>query len=334
MTTSCVRRWRRCDAMHGLTLVELLVTIMIIGILSSSVLFAMSAAQESARRSRTRAIIATLHSLVMERWDTYLTRRINLDAVQEIAAYQSGGPKAAAVLRLGFIRRFMKADFPDNWEDVEKINTGAGALLPAATGYLPLAFWFWRSNIVNFIATDTSLTTAAQRTARLDQNEGAECLYMFIWTTRSDNSRWQKIGEDFIGDTDKDSALEFLDGWGRPINFIRWPAGFASDVQKGQPGSVAGTFQAANEDHDPFDPLWAEQAAYRLVPLIISAGPDGLFDVAVIDLDYAVVNDVNNRWNPYYVKGGRRAGETGYDQNSNGQQDWHDNIHNHLLNTR
>ena len=26
-------------------------------------------------------------------------------------------------------------------------------------------------------------------------------------------------------------ALEFIDGWGNPIRFLRWPAGFVSDLQ-------------------------------------------------------------------------------------------------------
>ena len=39
----------------------------------------------------------------------------------------------------------------------------------------------------------------------------------------------------YIGDTDDDGAPEFLDGWGRPIEFIRWPTGFAerSDLMSG-----------------------------------------------------------------------------------------------------
>jgi hypothetical protein len=35
---------------------------------------------------------------------------------------------------------------------------------------------------------------------------------------------------DEIGDIDKDGAMEFWDGWGRPILFLRWPASFASPL--------------------------------------------------------------------------------------------------------
>jgi hypothetical protein len=33
-----------------------------------------------------------------------------------------------------------------------------------------------------------------------------------------------------IGDTDGDGMKEILDGWGTPIEFIRWPAGYAENV--------------------------------------------------------------------------------------------------------
>lgn len=36
-----------------------------------------------------------------------------------------------------------------------------------------------------------------------------------------------------IGDTDNDGLPEFLDGWGNPIQFFRWPVFYHSDVQRG-----------------------------------------------------------------------------------------------------
>ena len=77
-----------------------------------------------------------------------------------------------------------------------------------------------------------------------------------------------------IGDTDKNGWPEFLDGWGRPIFFLRWAPGCSanhttggvvdgySDIQSGDP----------TKDHDPFDPHRADQAAYHLIPLIYSEG--------------------------------------------------------------
>jgi prepilin-type N-terminal cleavage/methylation domain-containing protein len=61
------------------TLTELLVVIAIIGILASSVLFAMWGAMEMAREARTRTQITKLNELLMTRWNSYRTRAISVD---------------------------------------------------------------------------------------------------------------------------------------------------------------------------------------------------------------------------------------------------------------
>lgn len=75
-----------------------------------------------------------------------------------------------------------------------------------------------------------------------------------------DQDAAEAFRSDEIGDVDGDSAPEFLDGWGRPIRFIRWPAAFTSplmDVQTRDP-----------LDHARVTGDWA------LVPLIVSGGAD------------------------------------------------------------
>jgi len=69
---------------------------------------------------------------------------------------------------------------------------------------------------------------------------------------------------DEIGDIDSDGAPEFWDGWGRPIGFIRWPAGFTSIVQS----------HDTTTNPDPMDPMRTSAGDYGLTPLIYSAGPD------------------------------------------------------------
>ena len=52
----------------------------------------------------------------------------------------------------------------------------------------------------------------------------------------------------------------FLDGWGKPICWLRWAPGFSpnSDIQVADPKAR----------HDPFDPNNADPAGYQLFPLI------------------------------------------------------------------
>jgi hypothetical protein len=72
---------------------------------------------------------------------------------------------------------------------------------------------------------------------------------------------------DEMGDIDSDGAPEFRDGWGRPIGFIRWPAGYSSIVQP----------QNATTNPDPLDPMRIS-GDYALVPLIYSHGRGGETD--------------------------------------------------------
>lgn len=69
-----------------------------------------------------------------------------------------------------------------------------------------------------------------------------------------------------IGDSDNDGLPEFLDAWGNPLQFYRWPIMYHSDVQKGiwtnpavspcntndPAGPYAGVFET--REQDPYDP--------------------------------------------------------------------------------
>jgi prepilin-type N-terminal cleavage/methylation domain-containing protein len=67
------------DSPRGLTLIELLVTISIIATLSAMFLGASRAAMEHSRGARTKTTIDKLHTLIMERYADYETRRVDLD---------------------------------------------------------------------------------------------------------------------------------------------------------------------------------------------------------------------------------------------------------------
>jgi hypothetical protein len=103
--------------------------------------------------------------------------------------------------------------------------------------------------------------------------EGAECLAMIVFVTGLATDSGLTFRDDEVGDIDEDGALEFHDGWGRPIAFIRWPAGFESQLQT----------RNSLQQPDPFDPHIVSQAVaypsgtqrdYSVIPLIYSAGPD------------------------------------------------------------
>jgi len=60
---------------RGFTLVEILVTITILGMMASMLLLAVQAANNSAKVAKTKATIAKINHFVMLRYDSYRTRR-------------------------------------------------------------------------------------------------------------------------------------------------------------------------------------------------------------------------------------------------------------------
>ena len=84
----------------------------------------------------------------------------------------------------------------------------------------------------------------------------SECLYLII--TRGPGT--SEIDEDSfteseVGDTDGDGLLEFIDGFGNPIRFYRWPTHYRSPIQKGMaPYDTRQPPQASERrEDDPMD---------------------------------------------------------------------------------
>jgi len=349
------------------TLIELLITITIIATLSAAFLGASRSAMETARAARTKTTIAKIHGLLMERWASYATRRVDIHPdirnqinmelqLGNISATQRGQMLADA--RLLATRELMKLEMPDRWSDVVLDALPDSNVLP-----LPILD-------PNILANRPSLSSSYLRRLYqaanvkddgviLRRNQGAECLYMIIMLATGDGEARTLFSQQDIGDTDEDGSPEFLDGWGNPIQFIRWPAGFVSDLQ---PLDSVTNLRNADTDHDPFDPFRRDtlgslrpsngvyhanmQAhlnsitsrhafippveAYRLVPLIYSQGPDDQSDVL---LDTARVTGLDPYAAIYESDGSFLQLATTVDSSGDGDG-WIDNIHNHLQDGR
>jgi hypothetical protein len=123
-----------------------------------------------------------------------------------------------------------------------------------------------------------------------------------------DKSALEFFTPDEIGDVDGDGMKEILDGFGRPIEFLRWAPGYSieqpgPDLERGVAGNddngnmatdefaeflLAGddftyelTPQSRNrvEYPDQFDPIGLDLTSFGLRPLIVSSGPDKEFDL-------------------------------------------------------
>ncbi len=104
----------------------------------------------------------------------------------------------------------------------------------------------------------------------------AELLYLMVANYHfGSGSALEYFRPSEVGDVDGDGLLEFIDAWGEPIAWIRWPAGYPGDLVR-------------YADDDAMDPLktdWrysqaaADAHPRTLVPLVLSSGGDKEFGV-------------------------------------------------------
>jgi prepilin-type N-terminal cleavage/methylation domain-containing protein len=228
-------------AQPAFTLIELMVTMTIISIVAGLALSGLAASRQRAKIDKTKSTIRKLHEIVMPQYESYLTRRVAANT-----------PAA----RLAAVRLLMVQEMPDQWSDVYP----SGSLTLPGNATAPTR---------RYAAFKSGSFTSAY--------EGAECLAMLITRGGFAPDATELFRNDEMGDIDNDGAPEFWDGWGRPIGFIRWPAGFSSILQ----------IQDAAQNPDPFDPMKVSasvtypslptpitQQDYGLVPLVYSPGPD------------------------------------------------------------
>ena len=275
--------WRSVH--RGFTLVELLTAIAIATFVASMMIVALAQVREDAREMRTKAQIARIHHLLMTRWDSYQTRKVPLSIAATATDIRAVGRQ-----RLNAIRELMRAEMPDRKTDVQDD--------PVTLPNIPSLMLRYRRVVGDMSAWTT-------------EYQGAECLYMILASIQTEGGTGiDFIRDDEIGDLDNDGVgdgmPEILDGWGNPIEFIRWPVGLSatrqtpmfdtngdnlndrswSVIQYGDQDPT--TDGNAGDSPDPFDYLrvdtrWTDTVTtndpFALYPLVVSAGPDKQFDI-------------------------------------------------------
>jgi prepilin-type N-terminal cleavage/methylation domain-containing protein len=321
---------RSAPGRPGFTLIELLMVILIIGILAGIVMGALHAAQQSGRADQTRGTISKIHQQLMLAWEQQRTRRVPAYPVgPELAS--PAGSRSFAARQLLARWDLLRAEFPDRYEDIYDVyapltygGTADQPYIQQTIFASPLRQAYERA-ITRVTGTPMTLPPLSIRR----ENASAECLYL-IATYGLQSETEFKIFAFEVGDTDGDGMREFIDGWGRPIQFLRWAPGYVpqyglmrygavTDLQTAQGTYSNGIFRPARRDS--FDPLGVSlpgagglappppfpsgQApptfGYELVPLIYSAGLDaeyGLF-VPPVPESGTAAEQLLRRRNPY-----------------------------------
>ena len=302
-------------APRGFTLVEMLIVIAIIAILAAAMAYAVAGAQESSKVAKTRALIAKLHALVMQKYEAYRNRRLPIAVPPTVvdpatSAVIPTPSRTIAKARCDALRRFMKMEMPERWTDVtddpamspiKLVKPGSPnsdpsqwpAYLDVTNRGIPATVAMQRSAACQaYYAFFNSLGSASVASAQSDANQGAKCLYLIVTLGLDDPDALENFSPTDIGDPDHNGCKVFLDAWGNPIRFLRWAPGFVSPLQP--------EWTAASQNDmrmpDQFDPggiyhaptpgsigplgggrVWGN--TFALYPLIYSAGPDGHYDI-------------------------------------------------------
>ena len=252
------------------TLIELLVTISIIATLGALSITTVRSSIETARRSQTEPTIAKIDSVLTSIYERYQYLRLEPNGANG---------QARAWNRVEMMRDLLRCDLPCVPEELENVWALEGTPTPLQDSY--------RMAIANAYATnwiDALSLWAAGDDPRVCN---AELLYLVV--TNGDPEARAGFSDRDVADTDGNGLLEFVDGWGRPICWMRWAPGLkSSDRQPQIPEGLPFVYDE-NMDADPFNPLGLSlQAAndgapptvnypdkgWFLVPYVFSGGPE------------------------------------------------------------
>ena len=327
-----------CRERSGFTLVELMTVIAIIGLLSAFSVTIVRSSIESAKETQTRTTIAKIDNVLTTAYEKYQYRRVDL--TNYYRKYSTNRTLAEKTeYRIGKLRDKLRCDFPCTPEELglSSVENGSGSLK-----YTPI-----QAAIASAVSTATVDGTLSSLTYEEESPAGtveyrfianAELLYLVIMNAEPEAR--SLFSEREVADVDGNGLKEFVDGWGKPICWMRWaPSLPRSDRQPSIDSirSQVGTNGVPDRyDADPFDPLglgYGGEVGWFLVPYVFSAGSDGLYGLKMPGMDgdtnWTNVEFVNNPFKGCSASSWAPSGYALVGQEIN--TSYKDNIDNHTL---
>ena len=246
---------------NAFTLIELLVVISIIGFMSGMFLVAYRGAAQESNVQKTRTTIQKISEVLNARMEEYSSLPIALQNVdpflpgpipgRAVAAGSASDYETPTFLleraRLLSLRELIVLEMPDHPDDLRWSQKWA-----ATANRSTLAYW---NGLTKTLPTGlyvpvppasprpvlvknkpTARTRGLVRRLSLgnvpipkweDLNANAELLFLIVEDSDlNGSSAIELFGKSEVGDTDGDGLNEFIDAFGNPIQWIRWPSGY------------------------------------------------------------------------------------------------------------
>lgn len=224
----------------GFSLVELLVVIAIIAVLAALTVVVIRSVVDSRQRGNTEATMRTIHKALQQHW-THVIGEARKDAYPpQVMALAGADQRRAQVIWAKL--RLIDA-FPESYSEVLTSPT-----MPAWHAYVPQGNRkYWKGYQKMLGAVTAGSPTPAQSSA---------CLLMALSVRRGGAGlKVEDLGP-AVRDTDGDGLMEIVDGWGRPIQFVRFPtkarnSQLGDDLQKTNPAPPG---SKGSKLADPLDP--------------------------------------------------------------------------------
>ncbi|MDR2345853.1 MAG: prepilin-type N-terminal cleavage/methylation domain-containing protein [Planctomycetaceae bacterium] len=280
------------------TLIELMVVTVIIALLAALAATAYFGAMQSAREVKTIGTIAKLDSAITEIYEGYEFQYEHIEDLLDSGSRNTFNTAIstmddAAITRIKRLLMcdLMRMEMPSNREEVNESPR------PIPGGYsleLPVVQRVYHEIL--------SRNSARDSTIPIPETQSAELLFLII--TNLYPEALENFTASEIGDTDGNGLSEFIDGWGRPIAFLRFAPGFAGSDRQPDLSRISGINVSTslniiadlqnitvpssdppitvldkiiNQWQDPFDPEMINRESWFLYPVIVSAGRDGNF---------------------------------------------------------
>lgn len=256
-------RW--AHNVSAFTLIEILIVLTIVSVLAAALGVTISNMLTSAKEAQTTATLRKIDGLMVERQqglqrafdgrdfqrfvkDTHekLIQGDPANGIPQLYGLSSKSVEAAA--RKDFARLF----FPQRFVEMADVRTGPAPGTPGADG-IP--------DRIQFDEVYGPAVTWSGGTPNLPTNhdpitESAELLYFALTRLEVFGSPLVSVDEFStreVADTDNDGLPEFIDGWGQPLRFYRWPTRlfkpfglFGSNQVPGGPGDDSGSPSGAD----------------------------------------------------------------------------------------